>query len=276
MNGFVNEPLLELRRAPERERLLAALAELDAGGSIEVPAIVAGERRLDPALASIDPGSPGRVVAAATVASEEEVGAAVAAAAAATREWGARPAAERAAILARAAAELRSRRYALAALAVRECAKPWAEADADVCEAIDFLEFYGRAAERLALGPELIQLPGERNSLHYRPRGVLAVVAPWNFPIAIAAGMAAAGLATGNAVCLKPAEQSPACALALVEALHGAGVPPGALSLLPGEGTSAPPWSPTPASTRSPSPAPARSASRSSAAPPSRRPGRCT
>lgn len=236
MNGFVNEPLLELRRAGERERLLAALAELDAAGPIEVPAIVAGQRRLDPTLVSVDPGDPSRVVAVATVASAEEVGAAVAAGAGAARDWGATPAEERAAALARAAGELRSRRYELAALAVRECAKPWAEADADVCEAIDFLEYYGRAAERLALGPELIQLPGERNSLHYRPRGVTAVVAPWNFPIAIATGMAAAALATGNAVCLKPAEQSPGCALALVEALLRAGVPAGAIALLPGEG----------------------------------------
>ncbi len=236
MNGFVNEPLLELRRAAERERLLAALAELDAAGPLEVPVIVAGERRLDPTLASVDPGDPSRIVAAATVATEHEVGAAVMAAAAAARGWGETSAAERAAILARAAGQLRSRRHELAALAVRECAKPWPEADADVCEAIDFLEFYARAAERLDRGADLIQLPGERNAMHYRPRGVLAVVAPWNFPLAIPAGMVAAGLATGNGVCLKPAEQSPGCALALVEVLLGAGVPADALSLLPGEG----------------------------------------
>jgi predicted delta-1-pyrroline-5-carboxylate dehydrogenase group 2 len=175
-------------------------------------------------------------VAAATVASEHDVGAAVTAAAAAARAWGQTPASERSAVLSRAAGELRRRRYELAALVVRECAKPWGEADADVCEAIDFLEFYGLQAERLAAGRELIQVPGERNSLHYRPRGVVAVIAPWNFPIAIAAGMTAAGLASGNAVCLKPAEQSPGCALALVEALERGGVPAGAIGLLPGAG----------------------------------------
>ena len=76
---------------------------------------------------------------------------------------------------------------------VRECAKPWAEADADVCEAIDFLEYYARAAIELERGPELLQAPGERNSMRYAPRGVVAVIAPWNFPLAIPTGMTAAG-----------------------------------------------------------------------------------
>src|SRR4051794_41630542 len=85
-------------------------------------------------------------------------------------------------------------------------------------------------------GGAVVSQPGERNSLHYAARGGVAVVAPWNFPFAIAAGMVAAGLAPGNGVVLKPAEQSPACALAVVEAFHAAGVPPGALNFLPGEG----------------------------------------
>jgi RHH-type proline utilization regulon transcriptional repressor/proline dehydrogenase/delta 1-pyrroline-5-carboxylate dehydrogenase len=233
---FRNESLLELRRRPERDRLTAALAELDASLPIPVPVIVGGERRLDPTLASLDPGNPDRVIAAATVASKHEVGAAIQAAAAAVRGWGETPVLERAAILSRAAGELRGRRYELAALAVRECAKPWAEADADVCEAIDFLSYYAEQAVELDVRGELMQLPGERNTLCYRPRGVVAVIAPWNFPLAIATGMTAAALATGNAVCLKPAEQSPACGLAVVGALLAAGVPAGALALLPGEG----------------------------------------
>jgi RHH-type proline utilization regulon transcriptional repressor/proline dehydrogenase/delta 1-pyrroline-5-carboxylate dehydrogenase len=236
MSGFRNETLLELRRDHERDRLVAALTQLDASPPVAVPVIVGGERRLDPTLASFDPGDPNRVVAAATVAKEHEVSAAVIAAAAAARGWGETPAVERAAILSRAAGELRNRRYELAALAVRECAKPWGEADADVCEAIDFLEYYALEAIRLDGGRELIQLPGERNSLRYRPRGVVGVIAPWNFPIAIPTGMTAAALATGNTVCLKPAEQSPGCALAVVEALRRSGLPDGALSLLSGEG----------------------------------------
>ena len=138
---------------------------------------------------------------------------------------------------ARAAADwMRARRPALAALVVRECAKPWPEADADVCEAIDFLEFYARGAIDLAAGAPLIQVPGERNELHYAARGVCAVIAPWNFPLAIPMGMAAAALATGNTVVLKPAEQAPGCGLRVVEALRAGGVPAGAIALLPGEG----------------------------------------
>src|SRR5207253_10689532 len=131
---------------------------------------------------------------------------------------------------------LRLRRLELAALEVRECAKPWPEADGDVCEAIDFLEYYARAAIALAEGRPLLQVPGERNELRYVPRGITAVISPWNFPLAIPCGMTAAALATGNAVVLKPAEQSPGCALRLVQALRFGGVPPDAIGLLAGEG----------------------------------------
>ncbi|HEX2234406.1 MAG TPA: aldehyde dehydrogenase family protein, partial [Thermoleophilaceae bacterium] len=142
----------------------------------------------------------------------------------------------RAAALRAAAGHLRARRLELAALQVRECAKPWPEADADVCEAIDFLEYYARGAIELERGPDLLQMPGERNSMRYAPRGVAVVISPWNFPLAIPTGMTAAALAAGNSAVLKPAEQSPASAQALVEALHAGGVPPDAVGLLPGYG----------------------------------------
>jgi RHH-type proline utilization regulon transcriptional repressor/proline dehydrogenase/delta 1-pyrroline-5-carboxylate dehydrogenase len=152
------------------------------------------------------------------------------------REWRSVTPADRAGALVAAAAWLRERRLELAALEVRECAKPWVEADADVCEAIDFLEYYARAAIELGRGRELLQVPGERNELSYVPRGIVAVISPWNFPLAIPCGMTAAALVTGNAVVLKPAEQSPGLALRLVQALRAGGVPPAALGLLPGEG----------------------------------------
>jgi RHH-type transcriptional regulator, proline utilization regulon repressor / proline dehydrogenase / delta 1-pyrroline-5-carboxylate dehydrogenase len=120
---------------------------------------------------------------------------------------------------------------------VRECAKPWSEADGDVCEAIDFLEYYAREALELDRARPLAQVPGERNTMRHVGRGVAAVISPWNFPLAIPAGMVAAALAAGNAVVLKPAEQSPASALALAEALRDSGVPPAAMSLLPGYGS---------------------------------------
>jgi RHH-type proline utilization regulon transcriptional repressor/proline dehydrogenase/delta 1-pyrroline-5-carboxylate dehydrogenase len=233
---FQNEPTLELRRAGERERLLRALSELDRGLPLEVPVIVDGVRDRRGGLESTDPGTPSRVVAVAARATEADARAAVGAVATAGGDWGRRPAAARASCLCEAAAILRERRLELAAIQVRECAKPWAEADADVCEAIDFLEYYAGAAIELERAPELAQVPGERNSIRREPRGIAAVIAPWNFPLAIPAGMTGAALAAGNTVVLKPAEQSPASALALVESLHEAGVPPGALALLPGFG----------------------------------------
>jgi RHH-type proline utilization regulon transcriptional repressor/proline dehydrogenase/delta 1-pyrroline-5-carboxylate dehydrogenase len=233
---FANEPVLELRRAPVRASLEAALAELDARLPVRVPVWIGDERREGDGLVSTDPGNPDRVVALAARATPADADAAVEAAGRSAVEWAARPAIERAEVLVAAAARLRERRLELAGLAVRECAKPWPEADADVCEAIDFLEYYARGAVELERGPELLQVPGERNDLRYAPRGVCAVIAPWNFPLAIPLGMTAGALATGNAAVLKPAEQSPGCALELVRALREAGVPPDALALLPGEG----------------------------------------
>jgi predicted delta-1-pyrroline-5-carboxylate dehydrogenase group 2 len=233
---FRNEPLLELRRAPEREALLAALADLDRRLPLAVPALVGDGEERGEGLLSIDPGAPERLVALADEADPARAADAVAAAARGAREWGARSAEDRAGVLIRAAGILRTRRRELAALQVRECAKPWAEADADVAEAIDHLTYAALGAVELARGRDLIQMPGERNRFRYRPRGVVAAIAPWNFPLAIPAGLVAAGLATGNAVILKPAEQSPASGLMLVRALREAGVPPDAIGLLPGGG----------------------------------------
>jgi RHH-type proline utilization regulon transcriptional repressor/proline dehydrogenase/delta 1-pyrroline-5-carboxylate dehydrogenase len=237
MKPFANEPVLELRRAPVRAQLGDALAWLDAQPPARVPVWIGDDRREGEALVSTDPGLPERVVALAAQATHADVDAALAAAQRGAREWGARPAIERAEVLLRAAQWLRQRRLRVAALALRECAKPWPEADADVCEAIDFLEYYARGAVELASGENpLLQVPGERNAIRWAPRGVVAVISPWNFPVAIPLGMVAAGLATGNAVVLKPAEQSPGCALVICEALRESGVPPEALALLPGEG----------------------------------------
>ena len=233
---FANEPILELRRASVRAGLDDALARMDAQLPLKVAVMVGDQERFDEELASTDPGEPERVVAHTARATAADVDAAVGMARGGFRDWSARGAEERAAALRAAAAWMRERRLELAALEVRECAKPWPEADADVCEAIDFLEYYARGAIELERGPELMQVPGERNELRYVPRGVAAVISPWNFPIAIPCGMTAGALATGNAVVLKPAEQSPGCALRIVQALRAGGVPPEAISLLPGEG----------------------------------------
>jgi RHH-type proline utilization regulon transcriptional repressor/proline dehydrogenase/delta 1-pyrroline-5-carboxylate dehydrogenase len=234
--AFTNEPVLELRRAAVRAQLGDALKRVDGLLPLSVPVLVGDDAREGVELPSTDPGDPERLVASAARGTSSDVAAALAAARTGFREWSATSAADRATALIRAAAWLRERRLELAALEVRECAKPWPEADGDVCEAIDFLEYYARGALELAPGRPLLQVPGEDNELRYVPRGIVAVISPWNFPLAIACGMTAAALATGNAVVLKPAEQSPACALRLVQALRAGGVPPAAISLVPGEG----------------------------------------
>jgi RHH-type proline utilization regulon transcriptional repressor/proline dehydrogenase/delta 1-pyrroline-5-carboxylate dehydrogenase len=236
MTPFSNEPILEMRRAAVRAGLGQALDGVDAELPLQVPVWIGEDTRTAGTLDSTDPGAPDRLIARAARASAGDVDAAVSAAERGRRQWAATAPEARAAALAAAAAWLRERRLQIAALEVRECAKPWPEADADVCEAIDFLEYYARAAVELGHGRELLQMPGERNELHYVPRGVVAVISPWNFPLAIPCGMTSAALATGNAVVLKPAEQSPALAYRLVQALRAGGVPPAAISLVPGDG----------------------------------------
>jgi RHH-type proline utilization regulon transcriptional repressor/proline dehydrogenase/delta 1-pyrroline-5-carboxylate dehydrogenase len=230
--------VLELRRAPVRAQLAGALARVDAALPLRVPTWIGEDGRTGEELVSTDPGEPERIVAQAGRSRDSgpDVDAAVACAGVGFRSWSATPAAVRAQALRGAAGWIRERRLELAALEVRECAKPWPEADADVCEAIDFLEYYARAAIVLDAGRELLQVAGEHNSLRYVPRGVVAVISPWNFPLAIPCGMTAAALATGNSAILKPAEQSPGCAYRLVQALRAGGVPADAITLLPGEG----------------------------------------
>lgn len=230
---------MELRRAAVRQQTAGALAALDQTLPLTAPVMIGDDARSDSGgepLDSTDPGQPDRLVARGPRATGQDVEAAVETARYGFRAWSAVSAAQRARALTNAAARLREQRLELAALEVRECAKPWVEADADVCEAIDFLEYYARGGIELEAGRPLVQVPGERNEFRYAARGVTGVIAPWNFPIAIPCGMTAGALATGNAVVLKPAEQSPGCALRLVQALRAGGVPPDAIALLPGEG----------------------------------------
>src|SRR5262249_5939613 len=134
-----------------------------------------------------------------------------------------------------AAASMRLRRFDLAAWEIFECGKPWAEADADVAEAIDFCEFYAREMIRLA-EPRHRDAAGETNFTEHLPRGVSVVIPPWNFPLAMPTGMTVAALVAGNVVILKPSEQSPVIAWQLVRALQEGGLPPGVLNYLPGLG----------------------------------------
>jgi len=119
---------------------------------------------------------------------------------------------------------------------VREVGKSWPEADADVAEAIDYLEYYGREMVRLGRAARLGDCPGEENLYLYRPRGVGLVIAPWNFPLAISVGMASAALVAGNAVLYKPSSLSPVNGWLAFTLLREGGAPDGALNFLPGKG----------------------------------------
>jgi len=237
MNTFVNESLLEIRRRSVRDSLVESLAALDGELPIDARTVIGGTRSGGRELVSSDPGSPGTRVAEAGFSGAEEVAHAVEAAKRGTFAWGRLPADERVRTMRRAADGMRRERNRLTALIVRECGKPWGDADAEVCEAIDFIEYYAQQALALDRAPDLVQVPGERNHITYLPRGIVAVIAPWNFPLAISTGMTAAGLVTGNSVIYKPAEQSPGVGSEMVRIFLDAGIDPDAISFLPGDDT---------------------------------------
>ncbi|MHB8670450.1 MAG: proline dehydrogenase family protein [Acidimicrobiales bacterium] len=231
------EPTREWRRRGARAGFATAVGRAAAAGEVAVPALIDGrERATKRTIRSVDPASPSRTVAVSASCGVEEAEMAISAARRARPEWRRTPVPARAAMCFRVASWMRTRRDELAGLEVIEAGKPWSEADADVCEAIDFCEYYGREMMRLAQGGRVQSPPGEANRLDYEPRGIGAVIAPWNFPLAIPTGMVMAGLVTGNAVLFKPAEQTPAVAWRLVEALRWAGLPDGVLGFLPGPG----------------------------------------
>ncbi len=233
------EPVAEWRREAPRARMRAAVAAAGTAPTLAVPALIGGEQvRTAAAIESVDPGRHARLVAASASCTAADADAAVAVAVSVAERWAATSVEDRAGVLFRAASWMRARRDALAAVEVFETGKPWDQADADVCEAIDFCEYYGREALRLdaEAGVRVQSPPGEENRLRYRGKGPTAVIAPWNFPLAIPCGMAVAALVAGNPVILKPAEQSPAVAWRLVEALQAAGAPEGVIQFLPGLG----------------------------------------
>ena len=234
---FVNVPTAELFKPGPAEAMRAAVEAARHNAGAAFPLIIAGEEAGSAEFQAVTcPADPSLVLGRVARAGAAEVERAVAAARQALPGWRATPAPERAAILRRAADLVEARRYDFAATMVLESAKPWREADGDVAEAVDYLRYYALQAEEMARGAALVQAPGEVNRYFYEPRGVAAIIAPWNFPLAIITGMASAALAAGCAAILKPAEQSPLVAAQLARALLEAGVPAGVLHYLPGPG----------------------------------------
>ncbi len=243
-SAFTNAPPAPFFDPQVRERMHAALARARRGFGASYPLLIGSRRVSDRPFAEVRyPAGPDAIIGRVAHATRDDVDAAVSAAREAFPAWRDLPGEERGDILRRAAEIMEQRRFDLAATMVFESAKPWHEADSDVCEAIDYLRYYAAQGEDLASGVGLPRpwlegggIPGEHNEYFYEGRGVTAVIAPWNFPLAIITGMSVGALAGGNAAILKPAAQSPIIAHRLIEILREAGVPDAVVQYLPGPG----------------------------------------
>lgn len=234
---FLNEPELDFAHEENRRRFQETLARVHEQCGRVYPLVIDGEEIFTNAtIVSTNPSHPREIVGRTARADVMSAERAIAVAVRALPDWRATPATERAEFLFRAAAVMRERRWELAAWEVFEAGKPWREADADVCEAIDYLVYYGRDMLRLAPPRQLDELPGEVNTYQYQSRGVAVVIAPWNFPLAILTGMTAAALVAGNTVIMKPAEQTSVIAAHLMAIFRDVSLPAGVLAYLPGIG----------------------------------------
>jgi 1-pyrroline-5-carboxylate dehydrogenase len=236
---FSNEPFTDFTN-PENVRSVRQALDLVASHlGVEYSLIIGGKRlKTAERIRSVNPARPAQVVGIHQKAGAAQVEPAMSAALRAYESWSRTPVGLRVSLLLGAAAIIRKRKFEFMAWLTYEVGKNWAEADADVGETIDFLEFYAREALRLASATTPIQYSGERNELLYIPLGGGAVISPWNFPFAIMAGMTAAAIVTGNTVILKPSSDSPTIAARFVEVLEQAGLPDGVVNFCPGSGAS--------------------------------------
>jgi 1-pyrroline-5-carboxylate dehydrogenase len=234
---FKNEPFVDFKLPENASAMQAALESVASQLGREYSLVIGGQRlKTEAKIRSLNPAHPDQIVAIHQKADLEHAAQAMDAALKAFESWSRIPVETRASLLLNAAEAIRRRHFEFCAWLTFEVGKNWAEADADVGETIDFLEFYAREALRLAGSQPPIQFPGERNELHYIPLGVGAVIPPWNFPFAIMAGMTAAAIVTGNTVILKPSSDAPTIAAKFIEVLEAAGMPAGVVNFCPGAG----------------------------------------
>jgi 1-pyrroline-5-carboxylate dehydrogenase len=234
---FRNEPLTDFSKQENAAAMRAAIEKVQAELGREYPLVIGGERvKTGSTLDSINPANRTQVVGKFHKATKELANRVVDTAFETFQTWRNVPAQERAQLLFRVAELMRSRKHELSAWMIHEVAKTWPEADGDTAEAIDFLEFYAREMLRYASDQPLVKLTGEENLLEYIPLGVGAVIPPWNFPLAIMAGMTAAAIVTGNTVVLKPSSDAPTIAYKFFELLEEAGMPSGVVNFMPGSG----------------------------------------
>ena len=234
---FRNEPFTDFSKEENSQAMRAALAKVESELGREYPLVIGGERITgDKKFDSINPANRAQVVGRFQKATKEQASRAVESATETFQTWKNTPAGERADLLFRVAALLRERKHEMSAWMVYEVGKSWPEADGDTAEAIDFCEFYGREMLRYAAAQPLTKIQGEENRLEYIPLGVGAIIPPWNFPLAIMAGMTVASWVTGNTVVLKPSSDSPTIAYKFFEILEDAGVPAGVVNFITGSG----------------------------------------
>jgi RHH-type proline utilization regulon transcriptional repressor/proline dehydrogenase/delta 1-pyrroline-5-carboxylate dehydrogenase len=234
--NFRNDPLTDFSRADARQAMEQALEQVAGELGRTYPPVINGQAvTVTQTFDSENPSHRRQIVGRGGRATVKQAERAVEAARAAFPAWRATATDRRADYLFRAADVVRRRRFELAAWQVYECGKQWREADADVAETIDYLDYYALEMLRMAK-PRRRDVPGEDNGYFYEPRGVTIVIAPWNFPLAILCGMSVAAIVTGNTVVFKPAEQSTVNGAKLMEVFHEVGLPAGVANFLPGVG----------------------------------------
>lgn len=234
---FRNEPLADFSQPSNRAAMEQALAKVrrELGREYDLP--IAGERvKTGDLLQSVNPSRPSEIVGVHHKATSELARKAIESAHEFFPEWAAVPAPARVELLVRAAGLIRERKFEFDAWLVYEAGKTWPEAEADVCEAIDFCEYYARQMVRFASPDPVVQLPGEKDEMVYVPLGAGVIIPPWNFPLAIMVGMAGAALVAGNTVVIKPSSETPTIAAKFAEVLLEAGFPPRSFSLCTGSG----------------------------------------
>jgi len=237
MTPFENEADVDFSRPENRQAMLQALESVRHQFSRQHPAIIDHEPIATAHWHEAkNPSNPREVVGRVAQADTGLADRAVAACRRAAAAWGATPAEERAAVLDRAADLLVERRFEMAAWMVFEVGKTWTEAQGDLMEAVDYFRFYAREARRLYRRTRRRDYPGEMNEYSYTPRGVVAVIGPFCFPLALPVNMTAAALVTGNTVVFKPATPASVCGAKLVSVLQEAGLPAGVLNFVPGRG----------------------------------------
>jgi 1-pyrroline-5-carboxylate dehydrogenase len=234
---FRNEPFTDFSKEENAQAMRAALEKVKSQLGREYPLVIGGKRiTTDGKLYSFNPANRTQLVGRFQKATKELANQAVESAYSAFQNWKNTDAKARADLLFRVAAIIRERKHELSAWMIHEVAKTWAEADGDTAEAVDFCEFYARELLRYSGDQPLVKLQGEDNQLNYIPLGVGAVIPPWNFPLAIMAGMTSAAFVTGNTVVLKPSSDAPTIAYKFFEILEEAGLPAGVVNFMTGSG----------------------------------------